>query len=66
MADDRARTSCSEDALAKLQRRFEEKVRALTYYQKFVVANVAVFDWLPMWFFDQRNDWNKMLPEDHA
>ena len=58
--------AAAEGALAELHLRFDEKVRALTEYQKFVVANVAVFDWLPTWFFDQRNGWNKVLPEDYV
>ena len=58
--------AAAEEALAELQRRFEEKVRVLTEYQKSVVTRVAVFDWRPMWFFDLRNGWNRMLPEDYA
>ena len=58
--------AADEKALAEMEQQFEEKVRALTEYQKSVVANVAVFDWIPMWFFDQRNGWNRMLPEDYA
>ena len=51
-----------------MQERFDEKVRMLNEDQRHVVTNVAVFDFIPNWFFvlqaRKHGGILKFLPED--
>ena len=58
----------SDSRIKAMQERFDEKVRMLNEDQRHVVTNVAVFDFIPNWFFvlqaRKHGGILKFLPED--
>jgi hypothetical protein len=63
---DRTGSAPSDDRLAKAKAKLAEMDAKLSPEQRHAVGNVAVFGFVPMWFFVERGCGGRELPEDRT